>query len=88
MLTPTMRAWAAEEVPGVDVERSTRMFVDYWRGVAGAKGVKLDWLATWKNWLRRDHEKVRPVRAGAFEAGLSLVERTAAMEQERGEIGA
>jgi hypothetical protein len=27
-------------------------FKDYWAGVAGAKGVKLDWLATWRNWVR------------------------------------
>jgi uncharacterized protein YdaU (DUF1376 family) len=27
-------------------------FKDYWIGVAGAKGVKLDWLATWRNWIR------------------------------------
>lgn len=28
-------------------------FVDYWIGQAGSKGVKLDWLATWRNWIRR-----------------------------------
>jgi hypothetical protein len=28
-------------------------FADYWEGVPGAKGLKLDWLATWRNWLRR-----------------------------------
>jgi hypothetical protein len=27
-------------------------FRDYWVGVAGAKGVKLDWNATWRNWVR------------------------------------
>jgi len=27
-------------------------FQDYWVGVAGAKGVKLSWLATWRNWVR------------------------------------
>lgn len=88
MVTRDMREWAAEEVPGVDIDRSTRMFVDYWRGVAGSKGVKLDWLATWKNWLRRDHERVRPQRPGAFEAGLSLVQRVEASEREQGAIGA
>ena len=28
-------------------------FRDYWHGVAGAKGVKLDWPATWRNWCRK-----------------------------------
>lgn len=28
-------------------------FRDYWIGVSGAKGVKRDWPATWRNWCRR-----------------------------------
>ena len=28
-------------------------FRDYWRGVPGAKGRKLDWPGTWRNWVRR-----------------------------------
>jgi hypothetical protein len=31
-------------------------FLDYWRGVAGAKGCKADWGATWRNWVRRQGE--------------------------------
>ena len=31
-------------------------FLDYWRAVPGAKGRKLDWDATWRNWLRRAAE--------------------------------
>jgi uncharacterized protein YdaU (DUF1376 family) len=27
-------------------------FGDYWRAVPGAKGCKLDWAATWRNWVR------------------------------------
>ena len=57
LLTAAMREWAAAEVPGVDVERSTRMFVDHWRAESGAKAAKRDWVATWRNWLRRDAEK-------------------------------
>jgi uncharacterized protein YdaU (DUF1376 family) len=29
-------------------------FRDYWIAQPGAKGVKLDWLATWRNWCRND----------------------------------
>lgn len=28
-------------------------FRDYWISVSGAKGLKLDWAATWRNWIRR-----------------------------------
>jgi len=27
-------------------------FKDYWRATPGQKGVKLDWPATWRNWVR------------------------------------
>lgn len=30
-------------------------FRDYWIGVSGAKGVKSDWAATWRNWIRNDY---------------------------------
>lgn len=26
-------------------------FRNYWEGVSGSKGVKRDWLATWRNWI-------------------------------------
>ncbi|MSS45305.1 hypothetical protein FYJ43_04435 [Cutibacterium sp. WCA-380-WT-3A] len=31
-------------------------FRDYWAGVAGQRGRKRDWDATWRNWLRRSAE--------------------------------
>jgi uncharacterized protein YdaU (DUF1376 family) len=27
-------------------------FKDYWVSVPGSKGIKLDWFATWRNWIR------------------------------------
>ena len=41
------------ECPSIDPQREHVEFVDYWIGVPGAKGVKLDWPATWRNWMRR-----------------------------------
>ena len=32
-------------------------FVDYWVAVPGQRGVKLDWLATWRNDVRRKLER-------------------------------
>lgn len=36
-------------------------FQDYWRGVSGAKGVKLDWQGTWRNRIKdlADHRRSR-----------------------------
>lgn len=28
-------------------------FKDYWIGLSGARAVKADWLATWRNWIRK-----------------------------------
>ena len=33
-------------------------FKDYWVGRAGQGGVKLDWEATWRNWVRRALESI------------------------------
>ncbi len=42
---------------GCDPNKVAEAFCDYWRAVAGAKGVKLDWDATFRNWCRRDSER-------------------------------
>ena len=36
-------------------------FKDYWISQPGQKGVKLDWFATWRNWVRNTNApKVNP----------------------------
>jgi hypothetical protein len=50
--TPEMIAWARRETPQVGTVETAR-FVDYWRAKPGAAGRKLDWPATWRNWMRR-----------------------------------
>lgn len=65
-VTDDMREWAAGKGWGhLDLDDITESFVDYWRSVPGAKGVKLDWIATWHNWVKRDagNAKVRPLRS-------------------------
>lgn len=54
LVTSEMRSWAKEEVPAVDVDKATRTFVDYWRGKSGKDATKRDWVATWRNWMRRE----------------------------------
>lgn len=36
-----------------EVEGQAAQFTDYWRAQPGQKGVKTDWSATWRTWLRR-----------------------------------
>lgn len=57
-VTEDMVDWARRETPNVGA-KATDEFVDYWRAAPGQKGVKLDWVATWRNWMRkaqRDYE--------------------------------
>jgi hypothetical protein len=59
-LTPERRLVAeAETLPA---ERTFEKFRDYWRAIPGAKGRKLDWDATWRNWCRSDKD-ARPAGA-------------------------
>lgn len=45
--------WAlSEQWPESVIRAEADKFRDYWHSVAGQKGVKLDWLATWRNWMR------------------------------------
>jgi len=41
------RRWYDDEI---DAEFA--QFADYWRSQPGQKGIKLDWFATWRNWVR------------------------------------
>src|SRR5690606_16167302 len=54
-LTTDMIAWARENAPTCGTP-DHEAFCDYWRSVPGAKGRKLDWIATWRNWMRREHQ--------------------------------
>jgi hypothetical protein len=63
--------------------------VDYWIGVPGARGVKLDWLATWRNDVRRKLKMGN--RNGTAKQSLSdrardLAEQARSAERARGLI--
>ena len=42
----------------LDVSAVWDQFRDYWLAIPGRQGVKLDWQATWRNWVRRACEKL------------------------------
>jgi len=39
-------------------------FKDYWSSVPGSKGTKLDWFATWRNWVRNQKKAAAPTKDG------------------------
>lgn len=46
------RAFAEGLIPPEFVESEWAEFIDYWIGVPGSRGCKLDWPATWRNRVR------------------------------------
>ena len=52
VLTKSLGEWAQTERPDLDVRLVAEQFKDYWIAQPGQKGLKLDWSATWRNWVR------------------------------------
>lgn len=51
-VTEHMREWATKNAPFIDLDRETANFSDFWSGKSGADATKIDWLATWRKWMR------------------------------------
>lgn len=49
-------AVAAQLLTEAGARAEVEKFRDHWKQQAGAKGVKLDWNAAWRNWFRRAAE--------------------------------
>jgi hypothetical protein len=67
-----MRAWFADEklAAVIDGRIEHEKFVDYFAGAPGVKGRKVDWPATWRNWMRTAAERA-PRRPGNALAPIS-----------------
>jgi hypothetical protein len=52
VVTDSMRAWAAEKHPAVDLDAETEAFRDY----TFARSMT-DWPGTWRNWIRKAKPK-------------------------------
>jgi hypothetical protein len=50
-------AWAIEKRPDLEIEDTIESFVDYWTSKAGAAATKLDWDATFRNWVRNEKQR-------------------------------
>ena len=62
-LPESWREFCAATRPELRPEQVFERFRDYWRGVPGQRGTKLDWEATWRNWVRSEDKL--PASAGA-----------------------
>ena len=51
--TQTVIDTIKNEYPNLDLRAEHNDFIDYWLGVAGQRGTKLDWDATWRKWMRK-----------------------------------
>jgi hypothetical protein len=63
IVSDSLREWAMEKHPDVDLDDETESFLDHFRSVGGSKASKTDWDATWRNWIRRSKTFNRPPRA-------------------------
>lgn len=68
------------------VETEADSFRDYWTAKPGQAGVKLDWLATWRNWCRkameRKPQRMNGGRQNAADREEDVYRRTMAMARE------
>jgi hypothetical protein len=51
--------WAMKERPDLNLENTIAAFCDYWTAQPGQRGVKTDWVATFRNWVRRESSNAK-----------------------------
>lgn len=54
----SLKAWAEKERSDLEVNAVIASFRDYWIAVPGSRGLKLDWDATFRNWVRKERQGV------------------------------
>lgn len=83
--TDEMRAWFVREQLGQVLNglAEHEKFMDYWRAAPGVRGSKLDWPATWRNWMRTAAERAgrRPGSAVVPTSGAPMTYRPSTGDQ-------
>lgn len=70
------RTFCQADRPDLDPDRVAAKFSDYWHGKPGKAGTKVDWLATWRNWVREERSpKVLTFGAAAAEPAWRTEQR-------------
>ena len=58
--SPEMFEWFRKNCPHVDGKTEHAQFCDWWHSKPGKEGRKLDWPATWRNWMRTAEKRSQP----------------------------
>lgn len=61
-VTEEMRAWGRAHCPSIDGQLETTKFINYWSAKTGKDATKLDWTATWRNWMLNATSRAAPTR--------------------------
>lgn len=74
----------------IDLHREYESFFDYWKSAPGKNAIKLDWLATWRNWVRKARTLPMPMNrnGGASMARETWVPRVDITPEKRARIEA
>lgn len=66
-ITPPMNTWfQKQQFVKIDLERETEKFIDHFKSTGD---VKKDWVAAWRNWMRKAEEWSRGNKAKEDKAG-------------------
>jgi len=68
-----------QERPDLNIQKTFETFKDYWVAKAGQQGVKLDWFATWRNWVRSQNQALTNKADQVFTTVPSRFERDPAL---------
>ena len=55
-LTEEWKDFCQQDRPDLNPSKVFETFKDYWVAKAGQQGIKLDWFATWRNWVRSQNQ--------------------------------
>lgn len=85
--SPDTMSWTRENSIGVDITMEWAKFVDFWQSKPGAAGRKVNWDATWRNWVRKASEqRTSRTRSVKDERVASAIQLGAQMAAGRGSV--
>lgn len=72
--SPEMFEWFRKNCPHVDGKTEHAQFCDYWHSKPGKDGRHLDWVATWRRWMRTAEERSKPRARGTPSAPVATTD--------------
>ena len=77
---PEVVAQMRADHPHIDLDAQLESFRDYWHDQPGAKGRKVTWIGTWRNWIRREAKSQRNNGRPVMSTTDRLVAQTQALK--------